>query len=126
VGTNPSADSGVVSEARAVATLPPTSLAYKTKAKKSQAPSNNFNTLTILTRRSTFPVHAEPRRARLHCFVLSREIDMLSSSHSSAARRIARAVGFRAPDDPPDNRGQATFPDASAHRKSFVLELQSR
>jgi len=33
VGTDPSADPGVVSEARAVATLPPTLLAYNTKAK---------------------------------------------------------------------------------------------
>jgi len=33
VGTNPSADPGVVSEGRAAATLPPTSLAYNTNAK---------------------------------------------------------------------------------------------
>jgi hypothetical protein len=33
VGTDPSADLGVVSEARVVALLPPTSLAYNTKAK---------------------------------------------------------------------------------------------
>jgi hypothetical protein len=32
VGTDPSADPGVVSEDRAVATLPPTSLAYNTNA----------------------------------------------------------------------------------------------
>ena len=32
MGTDPSADPGVVSEARAVVTLPPTSLAYNTKA----------------------------------------------------------------------------------------------
>ena len=32
-GRNPSADPGVVSEARAVALLPPTSLAYNTNAK---------------------------------------------------------------------------------------------
>ena len=32
VGTNPSADPGVVSEDWAVATLPPTSLAYNTNA----------------------------------------------------------------------------------------------
>jgi hypothetical protein len=33
VGTDPSADPGVVSEDRAVATLPPSLLAYNTKAK---------------------------------------------------------------------------------------------
>ena len=30
--------------------------------RKIQAPQNNFNTLTTLTRQSTFPFHAEPRQ----------------------------------------------------------------
>ena len=62
VGTDPSADPGVVSEARPAATLPPTLLAYNTNA-QNPSTTNNFNTLTILTRQSTSPFHAEPRQS---------------------------------------------------------------
>jgi hypothetical protein len=51
VGTDPSADPGVVSEDRAVALLPPTSLAYNTNAQnpnttKQLQHSNDPNPLT--------------------------------------------------------------------------------
>jgi len=51
VGTDPSADPGVVSEDRAVALLPPTSLAYNTNAQnpsttKQLQHSNDSNPLT--------------------------------------------------------------------------------
>ena len=51
MGTDPSADPGVVSEDRAVALLPPTSLAYNTNAQnpsttKQLQHSNDSNPLT--------------------------------------------------------------------------------
>jgi len=60
-GRNLSADPGVVSEARAVVLLPPTSLAYNTNA-KNPSTTKHFNIRAILTRQSTFPFHAEPRQ----------------------------------------------------------------
>jgi hypothetical protein len=63
VGTDPR----VVSEAGAVALLPPI-FSPATPKRKIQVLPTSFDTRAILTRQSPFPFHAEPRQSRLPQF----------------------------------------------------------